>query len=574
MSLASLYRREIFQSFKKNHYDLVIIGGGITGAGIALDAVSRGMKVALLEKRDFAFGASSRSTKMIHGGLRYLQKFQLKNVTRTGKERAMVYENAPHVIHRERMILPIHKGGSLGRFTTSIGLKFYDYLADVKSDERRKMLSVKETLAKVPALKKEGLRGAGEYVEYRADDARMTLEMIKKAVELGADCLNYSEVIGFNQDNQGFVEAAVIRDSATNNMHIVEGTVILNAAGGWRFEVSDLAQETDGHSLMLIKGAHLVFDQAQFPLQDALYFDTGEDKKMVFAVPRDGKTYVGVSSAVYEGDPIYPTVSITDQHYLISAINEMFPKLNITAEMIESSWAGISPVVKDKSSSKAKKPLLETAKNGLISVTTGKLTGYRELAQAVVDEIASHLKTKKNQEFAQCQTMMLPFSGGDVGGSEAFESFIEASIERGVAANLAPEEARELARIYGSNVDLLFEIAAKASPDEMLGLPLMVYVRLMYGLLYESVMTPSDFFVRRTSALYFNIQWVKAHQVAVVRFMARYFSWTVDQVKQYNTALEQALYHATHAVEDERVVKLTQKTEALIEAPSKNNEVL
>lgn len=576
MSLASLNRRETFQSFKKSHYDLVIIGGGITGAGIALDAVSRGMKVALLEKHDFAFGASSRSTKMIHGGLRYLQKFQLKTVSRTGKERAIVYENGPHVIRREKMLLPIHKGGTLGRLTTSIGLKFYDYLADVKDDERRLMLNPAKTLQKVPALKRQGLRGAGEYVEYRADDARMTLEIIKKAVELGADCLNYAEVIGFNHDG-GFVDAVVIQDRITHNIHIVESTLILNAAGAWRLDVNDLGvkgadlnnTKSTAHddALMLIKGAHLVFDQADFPLKDAVYFDTGEDKKMVFAVPRDGKTYVGVSSMVYEGDRALPTVSITDQHYLINAINEMFPTLNITHERIESSWAGISPVMKEKSSSKAKKPLLETATNGLIAVTTGKLTGYRELAEAVVDELASQLKAEKGQDFSPCQTASLPFSGGDVGGSDAFTAFVSNAVEKGVSANLTAEEAAQLAMIYGSNIDQLFAIAAKASPKEMQGLPLMLYVRLLYGLEHEGIMTPCDFFIRRTSALYFDIESVKVHQVAVVKFMARYFSWTLDQIKQYNTALEQALYYATHAVEDARIVKLTQKS-----AHSEENE--
>lgn len=556
MSLASLNRRKVFQSFKQTHYDLVIIGGGITGAGIALDAVSRGMKVALLEKKDFAFGASSRSTKMIHGGLRYLQKFQLKTVAKSGKERAIAYENGPHVMTREKMLLPIHKGGSLGRFTTSIGLKFYDYLADVKDDERRKMLNSRETLARVPSLKTDGLRGAGEYVEYRADDARMTLEIIKKAVELGADCLNYSNVTGFNRDHRGFVEAVIIQDEPTNNTYIVEGSIILNAAGAWRFDLDE--EKPQELSVVLIKGAHLVFDQKDFPLKDAVYFDTGEDKKMVFAIPRDGKTYVGVSSAVYEGNRETPTVSITDQHYLLAVIQEMFPALNVTAEMIESSWAGISPVVKDKSNPKAKKTLIEISVNGMMNVTTGKLTGYRELAEAVVDEVTSRLKIEKGQEFSASQTMHLPFSGGDVGGSTLFASFVESAVAKGIAANLTEAEARKLAMIYGSNIDQLFDIAAKASPEAMQGLSLLLYVQLVYGLEHESVMTPCDLLIRRTSALYFDIELVKSQHVAVVKFMARYFSWTVEQVKQYNSELEQALYYATHAVEDDRVIKLTQ----------------
>lgn len=557
MSLASLNRRKNYQSFKQGYYDLVIIGGGITGAGIALDAVTRGMKVALVEKQDFAFGASSRSTKMIHGGLRYLQKFQFKNVSKTSKERARIYENAPHVMTREKMLLPIHKGGTLGKFTTSLGLKFYDYLADVKQDERRKMLSRDEVIAKVPAIKTTGLRGAGEYAEYRTDDARMTLEIIKKAVEKGADCLNYAEAVGFNYDDKGYVEAVVVKDTLSGNTHIVEGAMILNATGAWMLDLCKDALRQEA-SIDLIKGAHLVFDQSNFPLTDAIYFDTGVEKKMIFAVPRGNKTYVGVSSSRYDGNREQPSVSITDQHYLLTAINEMFPELKITPEMIESSWAGISPVLKDEHHERSleKQPLLRTADNGLITVTIGKLTGYRELAESVVDEIAGKLKVAKNLSFEACQTADLPLSGGDLGGSDAFVSFIDEAVQRGIAANLTEAEARELASIYGSNVDKLFEIAAKASPDEMQGLPILLYVKLIYGLTHEAIVSPSDFFVRRTGALYFDIETVKAHHVAVVKFMARYFGWTVAAVKQYNAGLEAALYHATHRVEDDRVVKL------------------
>ena len=172
MTLSSKKRRENLQSLQMNHYDLVIIGGGITGAGIALDAVTRGMKVALVDKGDFGSGASSRSTKMIHGGLRYLQKLQLRTVSKAGKERALLFENAPHLVWREKMLLPIYKGGTLGKLTTSIGLKVYDYLIDAKRDERRTMLSSKALLEKVPDIRTEGLRGAAEYVEHRAVDAR------------------------------------------------------------------------------------------------------------------------------------------------------------------------------------------------------------------------------------------------------------------------------------------------------------------------------------------------------------------------------------------------------------------
>lgn len=191
------------------------------------------------------------------------------------------------------------------------------------------------------------------------------------------------------------------------------------------------------------------------------------------------------------------------------------------------------------------------------------MTGYRELAESVVDEIVAKLTHEKGKQFGVCQTMTLPVSGGDVGGSAGFNAFVEKAVTSGVAANLTEDEARELAMRYGSNVDILFSMAKTASPEEMQGLPLSLYLQLRYALEYESLLRPSDFFIRRTGMLYFNIAKMIQYQVEVVRFMARYFSWSIEQIKHYNSELEMALYQATHPVEDDRVVKLTQKSKIL-----------
>lgn len=183
MGLSTLKRDHIKRNLKNEEYDVVIIGGGITGAGIALDASNRGMKVALVEMQDFAQGTSSRSTKLVHGGLRYLKQLQVGVVAETGKERAIVYENGPHVTTPEWMLLPMHKGGTFGKFTTAIGLTMYDRLAGVKKSERKKMLSKQDTINKEPLVKQDGLKGGGYYVEYRTDDARLTIEVMKKQLK-------------------------------------------------------------------------------------------------------------------------------------------------------------------------------------------------------------------------------------------------------------------------------------------------------------------------------------------------------------------------------------------------------
>jgi len=202
-------RKDIFKRLGEEEYDLLIIGGGITGAGIALDAALRGMKTALVEMQDFAAGTSSRSTKLVHGGLRYLKQFQVGLVAEVGKERAIVYENGPHVTTPEKMLLPLYKEGTFGKFTTAIGLTIYDFLAGVKKSERKRMLSREETLNKEPLLKKDGLIGGGYYVEYRTDDARLTIEVMKAAAAAGADIINYVKAEEFLYANKKAAGARV-----------------------------------------------------------------------------------------------------------------------------------------------------------------------------------------------------------------------------------------------------------------------------------------------------------------------------------------------------------------------------
>src|SRR5690625_4457707 len=197
MNFTNLNRSNIKEQIDKESLDLIVIGGGITGAGIALDAITRGMKVAVFEMQDFAAGTSSRSTKLVHGGLRYLAQFEIKVVSEVGKERAIVYENGPHVTTPEWMMLPFYKGGTFGPFTTNIGLKIYDFLAGVKKSERRKMFKPEEALKREPLLQENELKGAGYYVEYKTDDARLTLEVLKKAVETGVTAANYTKVTDF-----------------------------------------------------------------------------------------------------------------------------------------------------------------------------------------------------------------------------------------------------------------------------------------------------------------------------------------------------------------------------------------
>ncbi|GAF08039.1 aerobic glycerol-3-phosphate dehydrogenase [Paenibacillus pini JCM 16418] len=364
MTWSNVHRDEIRRSLSGQKYDVLIIGGGITGAGIALDAASRGMSVALVDMQDFAAGTSSRSTKLVHGGLRYLKQLEIKMVAEVGKERAIVYENGPHVTSPEWMLLPMHTGGTFGRFSTSIGLRVYDFLAGVKKGERRVMLSSQETLHKEPLLKKQGLKGGGYYVEYRTDDARLTIEVMKAAVEHGAFALNYAKVESLIYDGNGQVTGASISDQLLGEPFEVKATKVVNATGPWVDEIRASDSSKQGKTLKLTKGVHLVIDQAKFPLKQAVYFDT-HDKRMVFAIPRDGKTYVGTTDTFYNTDPIHPQMTASDRSYIINAINDMFPSVKMCEKDVESSWAGVRPLIleegKDPSEISRKDEIWESA---------------------------------------------------------------------------------------------------------------------------------------------------------------------------------------------------------------------
>ncbi len=428
MRLSTLKRDTVKKRMQNEAYDLIVVGGGITGAGIALDATARGMKVALVEMQDFAQGTSSRSTKLVHGGLRYLKQLQVGVVAETGKERAIVYENGPHVTTPEWMLLPMHKGGTFGKFSTSIGLAMYDRLAGVKKSERKKMLSKKETSAKEPLVKQDGLKGGGYYVEYRTDDARLTIEVMKKAAEQGADIMNYAKVTNFLYDNKEKVNGVAVVDRLGNETFEIKGKKVVNATGPWVDEVRSADYSKNNKQLRLTKGVHVVIDQSKFPLRQAVYFDTEKDGRMIFAIPREGKAYVGTTDTFYNNDKSKPLVNQEDRDYLVDAINYMFPTVHITDADIESTWAGVRPLIfeegKDPSEISRKDEIWE-GKSGLLTIAGGKLTGYRHMALEIVDLVEKRLKQEYKLKFKEVDTKHIPISGGDVGGSANFEQFIE-----------------------------------------------------------------------------------------------------------------------------------------------------
>ena len=548
MALSTFNRNLIKKNLRNKEFDVVVIGGGITGAGIALDATQRGMKVALVEMQDFAQGTSSRSTKLVHGGLRYLKQAQIKVVAETGKERAIVYENGPHVTTPEWMLLPMHKGGTFGKFTTNIGLTMYDRLAGVKRHERKKMLSKQATLNKEPLVKKDGLKGGGYYVEYRTDDARLTIEVMKRAAEKGAEVINHTKSTDFVYDAKNKVSGIKVKDMLTGEEYQINAKKVINAAGPWVDEVRKKDYTRNNKQLRLTKGVHVVIDQSKFPLRQAVYFDTEKDGRMIFAIPREGKAYVGTTDTFYNNEKTKPLTNQEDRDYLIDAINYMFPDVHVTDADIESTWAGVRPLIledgKDPSEISRKDEIWE-GKSGLLTIAGGKLTGYRHMALEIVDLLAKRLKQEYGLKFADSKTKNTPISGGDVGGSKNFENYVNRKVQEGKALGLSTDVAHNLASKYGSNVDKLFAIA-QLTNEKDLNMPLELYVQLVYSVQNEMVYKPTDFLIRRTGKLYFDINTVKQYKQAIIDEIDKLLNYTAEQKNEFSKEVDEAIEEATH----------------------------
>lgn len=546
MKFSKQTRQDNIEKMQKAPLDLLVIGGGITGAGITLDAQDRGLQVGVLEMRDFASGTSSRSTKLVHGGLRYLKQFEIKVVQEVGQERAIVYENAPHVTTPLWMVLPFYKGGTFGSFTTAIGLEMYDHLAKVKKNERRYMLKPERAVEKEPYLKKNGLKGAGVYVEYRTDDARLTIEVLKKAAEKEAYIANYVKVERFIYDVEGRVKGVYFHDELTGETGQIYAKKIINASGPWVDDLRELDDSKKGKTMHLTKGVHLVIDESKFPISNAIYFDTPfDDKRMMFAIPREGKTYIGTTDTNYKGDPKEPGVTLADVEYILAAANQMFDITPIQVADVESSWSGVRPLIHEEGkdpSEISRKDEIFHSESGLFTIAGGKLTGYRKMSEKVVDQVMLELSIEEGRAYRKSATKNLILSGGDVGGGDLFDQFVAEKVEVGTHLGLDSLTAEALVHRYGSNVDEVYSYL-KASQGS--ALEPVDYLMLHYGLEHEMVIKPIDYLLRRSSQLLFDSEHAKAVKELIVDEMAEYYDWDEAVRAEYLDEVEQQLTAST-----------------------------
>lgn len=537
---SNLDRKKTIQKLKEDSFDLVVIGGGITGGGIALDAASRGLKVALVEKNDFASGTSSKSTKLIHGGLRYLKQFDFWLVKEVGSERAIVHNLAPHLVLPEKMLLPLIENGSYGKWLTSIGLKVYDILAQVTGDDKRKMLEKKEALKLEPLLPKKILKGAGYYAEYRTDDARLTMETIKTSLQYGALPLNYTEVTDFIYE-EDMVAGVKVKDTVLDTEFSIRSKYVISAAGPWVDELRGINNSKKGKRLHLTKGVHLVFPYEKLPIKQSVYFDI-PDGRMMFAIPRGKITYIGTTDTNFNENKDNVRVDVADAIYLISAVNNMFPKINLEMGDIISSWAGLRPLIHEEGKSASelsRKDEIFTSDSGLISIAGGKLTGYRKMAERVVNRVAKKMEEDYGINVKPSDTEHIPLCGNDFKKYKQVKKYIAEVHERLIPEGFSQYDAWYLVTNYGKQTETILKYYAEQQVDDhILG---MAKAELRFTIENEMVQTPMDFFIRRTGRLYFDIASIKNLMEPILAEFKSIYKLDDTVIKTYRKTLEREI---------------------------------
>lgn len=540
MNFSTFSRGEAITKLRTYRFDVLVIGGGITGAGIALDAASRGLKTALVEKHDFAFGTSSRSTKLIHGGLRYLKQLEFALVKEVGSERAIVHKLAPHLVVPEKMLLPLYEKRGLGYWLTSVGLKIYDWLAGVKPEDQRKMLTKPQTIKYEPLLKKDDIKGGAIYAEYRTDDARLTIEIVKMAHEKGAVILNYVRATDFKYVSEQ-VQGVNVSDEITNNQFEIKAETVVNAAGPWVDELREVNRSKESKYLHLTKGVHIVVPYHRLPVRQAIYFDV-PDGRMIFAIPRGRITYIGTTDTDYDGDKDHVFTTRDDARYLVDAVNETFPSAHLTIADIESSWAGLRPLIHEEGKSASelsRKDEIFESPSGLISIAGGKLTGYRKMAERIVDRIIK--KRDEDQSWPPCSTDSILLAGAGFRTVDEVRNYSDQVAGRVESLGLKGDHAAYLVHLYGKQADLIIDYAnKKPKTDPEIDLAM---AELWFAIHHEMVARAEDFFVRRTGLLYFNIHRLSKIKEPLLQAMSQYLTWDEDRLNKERERMDGLINH-------------------------------
>lgn len=494
-------------------WDIIIIGGGASGVGCAVDAASRGYDVLLLEQNDFGKGTSSRSTKLVHGGVRYLEQGNVSLVMEALKERGILRQNAPHLVHNLAFVVPNYDWWEMPFY--GVGLKIYDLLSAKYRFGKSKILSKKEILKRLPTLKTEGLRGGVIYFDGQFDDTRLLINLVATAAEHGATALNYARVFGLTKDENGFVSGVNFSDEESGQVFQVTAKTIINATGAFCDSVRKMSDAKAENLIAPSQGIHLVFDKSFLPGDHAIMIPHTSDGRVLFAIPWHDATLVGTTDTPVERAELEPEAFEEEINFIIETAGKYLHKPP-TRKDILSVFTGIRPLVKNggakNTAALSRDHLIEIDNSGLLTLTGGKWTTYRRMAEDAVNQAAILAKLVEKD----CATQNLKIHG-----------FAEDA-----------ERFGDLA-VYGADAEKIFELTkTDQSFAEKLHAALPYRVgEVVWATRFEMARSVEDVLARRTRALFLNAEAAVESAPQVAKIMARELNkdeiWEAGQLEKF-----------------------------------------
>lgn len=514
----------------QEHFDLVIVGGGINGAGIARDASSRGLKVAVIEAKDFSFGTSSRSSKLIHGGIRYLENLEFGLVFEALSERKILFDIAPHMVHPLKFVLPIYKSSKVGMFKMGLGMWLYDMLALFDAPEPHERLDESDAIERLPLLSPTDLQGAYAYYDAYMDDDRLTLETLRSAVQMGATAANYIKVIGRTEDHNR-TTGLICEDQLSGKRITVRGTHFIGSIGPWTDIFGQDLLKTWTKTLRPTKGVHITFDRNRLPLKEAIVMIDDAKGRIVFGIPRHEMIIVGTTDTDFRGDPGDVKTTQEDVDYLLKVAAEYFPGANLKEEDILASYSGVRPLVLDGSASEGKtsrEHRIWSDPRNVTFVAGGKYTTYRHMSEQVVDFALDHLPVERKGQLGPSNTKVPLNPKASKASFEKARALIEQR-----AWSLPIQEVQLLAERHGLEFLELIENGQSAGYSTMWEFEALHAIRTTMCLHLD------DFYIRRAPLFLarqnHGFEWID--QIAAV--FAKELGWSTqqkaDEIERLNT---------------------------------------
>jgi glycerol-3-phosphate dehydrogenase len=515
-------------------YDIVVIGGGINGAGIARDASRRGLRVAVVEQGDLASGTSSRSSKLVHGGLRYLESYEFGLVFESVSERRVLMRIAPHLVQPLPFLFPVYRPSKRPMFVVSAGMLLYEVLALFRSPGRPRRFTPKVLERIEPLLSQERLIGSPMYYDCATDDARLTLETAIDAADHGATILTYTRATGIDRGEDGKVQGVRVRSLTDGTEHTLRTRVVANASGPWVDKTMGEIAGEPRKSLRPTKGCHIVVPASRLQLNHAVVMEHPHDKRVLFAIPWGDSAYIGTTDTNFDGDPNEVFTDGRDVAYLLESTDKYFPESKLVADDILSTWAGLRPLLGPPGgddvdeSAISREHHIDTTADGIVTVAGGKLTTYRLMCAEVVDA-AVQWAQKNEREFnitAAAETGKTALPGAAHWGKQTSLKNIAEHTHSACDA-LSEDTCKVLASTYGTRA---VEVARLAAADASLQQPIVdgrpeIMAQIQFGIDEEFLATVSDALKQRTQLYYRDSDQGLGGIDRVSTFMATALGW-------------------------------------------------